>query len=397
MKKTFTLFFTVLIALVFSGCAPFFIRNGEPVIISNSQRTEDNMRNKTTNNASITIDSINSRLTDGIIYDISRDGDYLLVGTQIESPPNESGDPAEIFYNLSTYDFQTNQPNPLLYSNKNQANGLIDFKNKGYYYLEFNQEGNTQEFSARLLWSDLEGDTTKNISSSSESISPGFSMINDDLVIYGNQQGEIKLVNHQRTLFNPDGTSHAYKMTKRLPIARIDFLEKHDIAFFMAYNQDNRSYDLYYVYLTKENPEPVLIQKNVYHFDLSNQKNSLLYSTAGEKDTQKLVRLDILNNTRTTLREGYIGLFSFNRTGDKIIYSEKSDSASNSQNLWFMDVDGNSQTQLASNLNITGDRIVFHPYKTTVYFTVFTLSEENSDNRRISYSVYMIDYSTSTD
>jgi len=60
-------------------------------------------------------------------------------------------------------------------------------------------------------------------------------------------------------------------------------------------------------------------------------------------------------------------------------------------------VDGNSQTQLASNLNITGDRIVFHPYKTTVYFTVFTLSEENSENRRISYSVYMIDYSTSTD
>jgi Tol biopolymer transport system component len=88
-------------------------------------------------------------------------------------------------------------------------------------------------------------------------------------------------------------------------------------------------------------------------------------------------------------------LFAFNSTGERIIYSEKSDPSSNSQNLWFMDIEGKNQIQLASNLNIAGDRIIFHPHKSTVYFTVFTLNEDNSDARKISYSVYTIDYSTS--
>lgn len=393
MKKTLPLLITVFIALLLSGCSPFFIRNGEPVIISNSQQTEDNARNTSDNANTLTIDNINSRLTDGIIYDISRDGDYLLVGKQTRTPTSESSETAESYYNLSTYAFETDQSNTLLYSNKNQANGLLDHKNKGYYYLEFSQNG--EEYDAKLLWSDLEGDTTKNISNSKESVSPGFSMIDEDLVIYGNQNGEIKLVDHQRTLFNPDGTIHSYKMSKKLPIVKIDFLEKHEIAFFTAFNEESRSFDLYYVYLTKDNPQPVLIQQNVYFFDLYAKSNTLLYSTSGEKDTQKLVRLDILDNTRTILKEGYIGLFAFNSTGERIIYSEKSDPSSNSQNLWFMDIEGKNQIQLASNLNIAGDRIIFHPHKSTVYFTVFTLNEDNSDARKISYSVYTIDYSTS--
>jgi hypothetical protein len=372
-----------------------FIKENEPVIHNNEiAMAEDDYVITSDNQLNVSINSINSALTAGIVWDIARDGSTLLVSSAIDEmmlKTNESvKDPV---LNMSLYNFETNQKNPLGLSNKNQSYGFIDYKNKGYVYLENTEPDPTQLAKFRLLWSDLEGSTTKSISAADEHVSRGYTMVNDDLLIYGNQRGEIHLVNRSSTLTNPNGSSRTYQTNDRLMIVRIDLWEEENMAVFGAFDSDTNAYNLYLASLTKQNPEPVLIQENIFFFELSRDEDKILYSTASERETQRLVLYDLKNASHKVIKNGYLGLFAFSKLGDKIVYSERTDSTTSSQNLWIMDTQSGKTTQMASNLNIFGNRMVFHPYQTTIYFTVFEIRNEKEANQRIHYNVYSIDYS----
>lgn len=396
MLKTRILFIILLImSIIAGGCTPLFIKENEPVILQDQRTTADTeFTIQSNNNMNISIESVNSKLTDGIVWDISRDGMDLLVSDFTENLLQQDGQPtSDQILNMGSYNFDTDQYNPFLISTKNQFNGFVDYKNKGYYYLENTESNPALQPRYRLLWSDLEGDATKSISSSDENISPGYSLVNDDLIIYGNQRGEIRLVNRESTLTKPDGTSRVYQLSKRLAIMQIDLWEEENMAVFGAYDNDTKTYNLYLASLTKQNPEPVMIQENVFYFQLSREAGKLLYSASGEREMQRLILYDLKNASHKVLKNSYLGLFAFTRLGDKIVYSERADSSSNSQNLWIMDQEGNNATQLASNVNIYGYRVVFHPYQTTIYFTVFDIGDNTKDTQNINYSVFSIDYS----
>ena len=108
---------------------------------------------------------------------------------------------------------------------------------------------------------------------------------------------------------------------------------------------------------------------------------------------QRLILYDLKNASHQVLKNGYLGTFGFTHLGEKVIYSEKVNSSSSSQNLWIMDTTGSNPIQMASNLNIYGYRFVFHPYRSTIYFTVFNINNDGQENRQLTYNVYSIDYS----
>ncbi|NTW71718.1 MAG: hypothetical protein HGA49_05690 [Eubacteriaceae bacterium] len=388
MKKTMGLIILILLIVIVSGCTPIFIKEDEPVILTSAE--SNSSQSNASEDSSVFIKNIDSQLTDGIVYDISKDGKTLLVGTQENTALDSTTETDENFSNLNIYSFETDQLTPVLTSKQNQFSGYIDDKNKGFYYLE-SAPGKDSNANNKLVWTDLNGDTTKNISLNEENVSAGYSMINDELLIYGNGKGEIKLVSASSKISDEDNITSTYLLDKSYNILKVDYIEKYQMAFFLCKNEETDLKDLYYVYLTKKNVQPVLVQRNAGDFDLSTENEALIYSAPGLKDDSQLISLDIVEKTRISLYKGYLGMFAFTNTEDQIIYSEKSDPSSSSQNLWIMDIAGNDAMQLASNLNITGDRLVFHPYNSVIYFTVYALNKDEN-TKALNYSVYMIDY-----
>ncbi|MBF7095916.1 hypothetical protein [Alkalibacter mobilis] len=394
MKKLILLPVWVLIVIFISGCTPFFIKENEPVILSNNGNTvNSNVHISSDRSANLQIESINSKLTSGIVWDISKDGSYLLTSKQVDAQLKDSILQNEKFLNMSIYDIETGQSNPPVYSNKNQVNGRIDLNNDGYVYLETTSAD--QIPNLRLVWSDNTGDTTKNLSSSNESVSIGYSMVNENTLVYANNRSEITLVDLDKAIAGVAGANRTYKLSKKLTIIGVDLWEKENMAVFSTYDDSTKTYDLYIASLNKKEVAPVLIDSNIRYFTLSKEQGQILYTLAGEKDTQRLILYDLASSTGKLLKEGYIGLFSFSNSGDKLIFSERNDPSSNSQNLWLMKTDGTDSLQLASNLNVYGYTVVFHPKKDSVYFTVFEINDANTDNRKISYTVYSIDYNAS--
>lgn len=394
MLKQKILVLVLLAGFLFGGCTPLFFKENKPVIINEkTEVAEDGITVKSEKNLSISIDNINNKLAQGIVWDMSRDGERLLVSNYVNPVyVNNSEQKTPQVLGMGLYDFQTAQFNPLLYSNKNQLNGSIDYQNKGYLYLE-NMETNADALPRfRLIWSDLEGSSTRSISSADENASPGYSMVNDNLVVYGNQKGEIKLV-QRNSQTQSEPTIRTYQLSKRLAIYQVELWEEENMVLFGAYDNGTSSYNLYLASLTKQNPEPVLIQQNIFFFDFSPEQGKLLYSTSGDKEMQRLVLYDLKNSSHHVLVNGYLGTFAFTQLGDKVVYSERVNSSSSSQNLWIMDPSGSDPIQMASNVNIYGYRFVFHPYRSTIYFTVFNINNEGQEDRQITYNVYSIDYS----
>lgn len=395
MLKLRILTLVLLTGFLFSGCTPLFFKENKPVIINEkTEVADDGFTIQSERNLTVSIENINNKLAQGIVWDISRDGDRLLLSNYVDPVYiNNTEQKTPQILGMGLFDFQTAQFNPLLYSNKNQLNGFIDYQNKGYFYLE-NMESNAEAMPRfRLIWSDLEGSSTRSISEADENASPGYSMVNDNLVVYGNQRGEIKLVQRDRSGTSSETNTRTYQLNKRLAIYQIDLWEEENMVLFGAYDNGTSSYNLYLASLTKQNPEPILIQQNIFYFDFSPEQGKLLYSTVGEKEMQRLVLYDLKNSSHQVLVNGYLGAFSFTQLGDKVVYSERVNSSSSSQNLWIMDTSGNTPIQMASNLNIYGYRFVFHPYRSTIFFTVFNINNEGQENRQITYNVYSIDYS----
>lgn len=394
MLKSKIILVILLIAILASGCTPLFVKEDEPVIIT-EDTTNSNSEYTTQYDTEldVSIDDINSNVTSGIAWDISTDGNTLLVSDYAESLfVSDTSPQNEQFLNMGIYDFSTDQFNPLQRSNKNQTSGFFGNAKEGYIYLENMESDTTVDPRYRLVWSDLAGSVTKSISSSDESVSKSYSVVSDDLLIYGNQRGEITLVNTDSILTDEDISARSYQLSQRLAISQIDFWEEENMAVFGALDSENGTYNLYLVSLTKQDPDPILIQQNITHFELSQEEGKILYSVQGEREMERLVLYDLQDASHKVLENGYLGLFAFSPSGDKIIYSAHTNSTSNSQNLWIMDTETSEAIQMASNLNIYGFRIVFHPTKSAVYFTVFQITSDEQENQRIDFSVYSIDY-----
>lgn len=386
----------LLVAVLTGGCTPLFIKENEPVILNESSKIGDaelSVQDESTLN--VTIENINSNLSQGILWDISKDGNTLLISDYVDSMFQNSNEPRSTRYmNMGLFDFATEQLNPLLLSNKDQIAGSLDSLNGGYLYLENMETDSDLESRYRLLWSDMAGSTTRSISASDESVSEGYAIVDEDLLVYGNQRGEISLVDPQAILDDPETGRRTYQLSQRLVIDQIDLWEEENMAVFTARESESETYNLYLVSLTKQNPEPIKIQENISHFELSRDEGKILYSVrGGEREMERLVLYDLRDSSTQVIKNGYLGLFAFSPWDGIIVYSEHTDSSSNSQNLWIMETGSKEAIQVASNLNIYGNKIIFHPSKLTVYFTVFQINNASEKNQRIDFSVYSIDYS----
>ncbi|MFZ7121697.1 MAG: hypothetical protein ACOWWH_12225 [Eubacteriaceae bacterium] len=393
MNKILKLFI-VLLAFFIAGCTPVFIKENEQIVIDNATGQSENqvtLQNTQNSEDEILIKSINSSLTDGLVYDISKYGKFLLIG-KLSSTVTGDVETVHNYLNLHTYDIKNTQLKQVLASSKQQVSGLIDNKNQGYLYIDYNtdKEGNVINNSYKLNWSDYDGNITKYISKSDESVSEKFSVTEDNRIIYGNTKGQIKFVDID-DINNDNRIETSYQLSEPLNIYKIDYYEKFKLAFFLAYNEKTNTTDLYYAILEKNNIDPIFLEENVTDFDMSTEKKAIIYCASGEK-TNKLVYLDIFSYyNKKVLYEGLVGSFSFSLDGEKIIYSEKINESSNNENLWVMETDGSTPKQLASSLKIASDKIIFHPSKDIIYFSVYELDEKNSNE--ISYKVYTIDYS----
>ncbi|MPW26353.1 hypothetical protein GC105_11195 [Alkalibaculum sp. M08DMB] len=382
----------VLLSIILAGCTPLFLRDSEPKILNNATGLTDSetlLQSSLESNQEVLIKSINSNLIDGLVYDISSDGKTLLLGSPSSSISGNI-ESAGIYSNLHTYNIKNNQLKQVLLSSKEQVNALFDKKHKGMIYVEYNRDpdGKAIEDSYRLNWTNNEGSQTKNLSTSDESVSPKFSMVNNELVIYGNTKGQIKIV-ELRSISRQSIYRKTYNLTENLNIYKVDYYEDYNLAFFLALNPKTKDMDLYYANLAQTEVVPRLIHKNVTDFNISTENASVLYNAKGEKSNQ-LISVDMYYNN-TVVYEGPISMFYFTPDENKIIYGEKIDDSSNNQNIWIMNSDGTQSTQLASNLRIAGDRIIFNSNNDSIFFSVFQL--ESKESNTLNYKVYNIEYS----
>lgn len=389
------LFIVLLISVIFTGCSPIFLKEDNPVVLDNSTGLSEN---QTLNQGiaderdQVLIKKIDDNLTQGMVYDISDDGELLLMGIPTNSI-NANVETTNNYYNLHTYNIENKQQKQILLSSKEQSNAVFDEKNKGMIYVEYNKDtdGKIAPDSYTLNWTDYEGRQTKNISLTEESVSPKFSLVDDHLLIYGNSKGQIHLIK-TNNIVRKQIPRETYTLTKKLNIYKIDFFDDYKLAFFLAMNPTTNAMDLYYVTLDEKEVEPVLMQSNVTNFTLSKKDQSVLYSVA-EKNQTILMHMD-LNYNRQVVYKGPMSMFYLTPDENQIIYREKVDESSHNQNLWIMSADGSQPMQLASNLKIAGDRIAFSPNMETIYFSVLYLKEsEDSANEVLKHRIYAIDFS----
>lgn len=386
------LFIVLLISVIFTGCSPIFLKEDNPVVLDNSTGLNENqilMQNTLDESDRILIKNIDDNLTQGLVYDISSDGELLLMGIPINANVKTTNN----YSNLHTYNIRNKQQKQILLSPKEQSNAVFDEKNKGMIYVEYNKDadGQIQPDSYKLNWTDYEGYQTKNISLTEESVSPKFSLVDDDFLIYGTSKGQIQIVKTSN-IVRKKIVRNTYTLTKNLNIYKIDCFDDYKLAFFLATNPTTNAMDLYYAVLDEKEIEPVLMQSNVTDFSLSKKDRSILYSII-DKNQTVLTHVDMYYN-RQVLYKGPISSFYLTPNEDQIIYREKVDQSSNNQNLWIMNTDGSNSMQLASNLKIAGDKIVFSPDMETIYFSVLYLKDTESNTKEVlGHRVYAIDFS----
>lgn len=389
------LFIVLLISVIFTGCSPIFLKEDSPVVLDNSTGLNENqilMQKTLDESDQIQIKNIDDNVTQGLVYDISSDGDLLLMGIPTNSI-NANVKTTNNYSNLHTYNIRNKQQKQVLLSSKEQSNAVFDEKNKGMIYVEYtkNEDGKVQPDSYKLNWTDHEGYQTKNISLTEESVSPKFSLVDDDFLIYGTSKGQIQMVK-TNNIVRKKIVRNTYTLTKDLNIYKIDCFDDYKLAFFLAINPTTKAMDLYYAVLDDKEIEPVLMQNNVTDFSLSKKDRSILYSIT-DKNQTVLTHVDMYYN-RQVLYKGPMSTFYLTPDEDQIIYREKVDQSSNNQNLWIMNTDGSNSMQLASNLKIAGDRIVFSPDMETIYFSVLYLKDtENNSKEVLGHQVYGIDFS----
>ena len=389
------LFIVLLISVISTGCSPIFLKENNPVVLDNSTGLNENqtlIQNAADESDRALIKNIDDNLTQGLVYDISNNGELLLMGIPTNSI-NANIKTANSYSNLSTYNIKNKQQKQILLSSKEQSNAVFDEKNKGMIYVEYNKDadGRIVPDSYKLNWTDYEGTQTKNISLTEEIVSPKFSLVRDDLLIYGNSKGQIQLVKTSN-IVRKQILRNTYNLTENLSIYKIDCFDDYKLAFFLAMNSTTNSMDLYYVVLDEKEIEPVLMQSNVTDFSLSKKDQSILYSVT-DKNQTILMHVDMYYN-KQVLYKGPMSMFYLTPNENQIIYREKVDESSNNQNLWIMNTDGSKPMQLASNLKIASDKIVFSPDMQTIYFSVLYLKDSESNTKEVlKHRVYAIDFS----
>jgi len=388
MKKKLSIGIISLMILSFTGCSSFFLQEDEPVISEQNNGIASTEQSSEQNGFQVA--SV-QRLTEGIVYDISSNGSELLVGTSTYPSVDDQEQTETSYINLGLYRFDTNQTNPLLETAKNQVNGILDDANNGYYYLEFREEEN-ETGPYRLVWSDLDGSVTRNLSDSEESVSPVFSMYDKNRIIYGNQRGQVKLLQVSELKENRRIRTTTYQLSENMPIDQINYLPNEELAVFSSRNEESGTKDLYYAYLNGTSPEPVLVRENIRNFSLSPLSHTLLYTVGNGDNVPVLNAYDLREDRTTTLYEGNVGVFRASPDGN-VVFSERPDSSSTNQNLWIVDLEGNNLSQIASNLNVAGNNIVFSPSRNDLYLTVFSYAENEEDSSEdIVFHIYQVTY-----
>lgn len=391
LKSLFKKVFVVFLSFFLVGCTPIFIQQDKPIILNNSTGQQET-QNRNDDNIDVTIKNINNNLTDGLVYDMSKDGKNLLVGN-LSSAISGDINSVSSSLNLHTFDVKKSELKQLLISNNEQINAMFDPVSDGVFYTEYKlgPDGKPLLNSYTLNWTNTDGSITKNVSRANESVSENF-YISDNILIYGNTKGVIKLINTD-TLKDVNIYAQSFQLDEGFTgsIKKIQYHKDLNRAYILIKDIKTENYDLYSVQLDQYKVQPLLLSKNVSDFEIGEKSNGILYCVKGDKNKLIYVEMLSLVPEEKVLYQGYINLFSFSPDENSIIFSEKLDRTSNSENLWFINRDGNELKQVASNLKIAGSHILFAPNKNIIYFSIYNIENDNPNS--YTYKVYMIEYS----
>lgn len=364
------------------------MKEDEPIVINNSTGEKELGDNSGIDD--VNIKNLNQNVTDGLVYDVSNDGKYLLTGNITGTVPDSSKN-VDNTLNLNLFNIKNNQLKQILVSSKEQINGLIDSINDGIFYVEYQkgEDGKPVPDSYTLNWSNNDGTITKKISGPDENVSEKFYVI-DDVLIYGNTKGQIKLLD-----INDIAEKNVYSKTYQLDssntmsITKIQYHKRLNKAFFLVKNTKTNTTDFYVAQLDNYLTKPNKIEENVTDFQIAQNEKGVLYCIAGEKNKLVYYKIQLVPE-RKVLYEGAVNIFSFSPDEKTILFSERLDNTSNAQNIWTMNNEGGNLKLVASNYKITGNRILFHPDKNMIYFSVSTVSDQ--DPNSYINKVYMIEY-----
>ena len=105
------LFIVLLISVISTGCSPIFLKENKPVVLDNSTGLNENqalIQNTVDESDRVLIKNIDDNLTQGLVYDISNNGELLLMGIPTNSI-NANIKTANSYSNLSTYNIKNKQ------------------------------------------------------------------------------------------------------------------------------------------------------------------------------------------------------------------------------------------------------------------------------------------------
>ncbi|MEG0681201.1 MAG: hypothetical protein RR581_06195 [Eubacterium sp.] len=365
----------VAIPLLFTGCRSFLIPQDLPIPLNNDYNLKQNQQNK------IEILSFET-ISNGIIQDISYDGTTLLLLNIAEAPP--------ITFNIDLLKISTNENKltSFVNSDKREINALFDEYSTGVFYIEENLDTSNNKMYNQLVWTSLDRSNTKTISLPDENVSKNICTLNDNNIIYTNSNNEIVVADSK-------GNRTVYNTSRNITITSINSSPKDNKIFFTGENPTNeKQINLYSADLTGSSGEvtTTLIDENVLNFDVNRQKSTLIYTQANG-DQRRIMCYNFNTNIQpSVVSEGNFTSAVYAPNAERILYSQfSSTNTRSSQSIWIMDNNGKNKMQLSAPLTLTS-KIISHPYKSTIYFSVEKKYDESVSENKVSSQIYQIDY-----
>ena len=370
LKRSIVFFvFVVTTAIVTSGCQNVFIPSNRPVVIKEAVSSALRSTHQ------ISIQSCNE-IASGVVQDISNSGNNIIVlnsGTT---------------FTIDLLNTDTRQLSAFINSDKKELSALYDTHDTGIYYIQKVVEPASENVNSQLLWTDINKNITRIISTPEENVNQFFAINESGQVVYVNNSNELILA-------DSGGNRTVYQPIRDYSILSVDYIEDAKGFVFMAYDPaKEEKTNLYYAKIEDGSLElsPSLVVENVINFDINKVTNQVVFiKNSSEYQTIGTWKTD--DTKTTTIATGNFGTANFTPNGENIFYSQYSANYdSQSQSIWMMNANGDNPLQVTAPLNLNS-QLICHPNKSILYFSVEKNAESaNTTEDTVLSQTYQITY-----
>lgn len=372
-KKALCLFILSFLLLI-TGCRNIFIPANMPMVIFEKPKLNE------TSQKQIEIQSYRG-VSPGNVQDISHNGNSLIL---LNSNTDEN------LYTIDLFSPETEALVPFIVSDNKEFSAQFDSKDSGIFYVEESMDSITEKLNSQLLWTDIDKNISRVISLPEENVSKVFFISEPEKVIYTNNRNEIVVSDNQ-------GNRNVYTTAQNINIIDLAYLKSENKIIFLSEDptKDGKT-NLYSAKISNDSLElhPKLIEENILSFGV-NELNEKVVFVKNSNNSQSIGIWDSKTELLSTLpSSGNFYKVQFTPSGEEILYTQwSSNSEAKTQSVWIMDADGKNPLQITSNLKMTSD-IIFHPFKSILYFSVEEDSDENQLSKgQIPQLTYQINYS----